>query len=274
VADKKQAPFCSDDVAPIYTPDPEMCRLPDQDLIGNTALAESLPETTESDTSTLGWAPSERRPGLLHMSHTSNDEEEYISAGVGLLHHEENGVAADVLDAQGQLGVYDGRIGARGNAQLAAVSTNTDSPVNMDAGVLRANGAIEAGENGFALGGTATVVEGGLTLGDATPDASDTMDTSVRLGASLGMGFQARGHWDDSDHDGVPESGFGFDVGPVSMDVRSEELGWVSNYLGDSYADLAGFGPQNSRGGSYTDADAYQERLDNAHWYTPWNWID
>jgi hypothetical protein len=239
-----------------------------------TVRAGDLARDGQSDTSTIGVAASNSRPGYIHASHTSGPGEEYVSAGGGLLHVDQPGVQADVISANGQLGVYDGRIGGRGNAQLVSVSTQTDSPVNVDAGVLRASGAIEAGENGYSLGGTANIIEGGVTLGDSTPDASDNMDTSVRLGAAAGLGFSARGHWADTDQDGVPESGFGFDVGPVSMDVRSEELGWVSNYLGDSYSDLAGHGPNSNRGGHYTDPDAYQERLDNMAWHKPWTWMD
>jgi len=228
----------------------------------------------ETNTSTIGVAASNSRPGYIHASSTSGPGEEYLSAGGGMLHVDQPGVQADVISSNGQLGVYDGRIGGRGNAQLVSVSTQTDSPVNVDAGVLRANGAIEAGENGYSFGGTASIIEGGVTLGDATPDASDNMDTSVRVGAAAGLGFSARAHWADSDDDGVPESGFGFDVGPVSMDVRSEKLGWVSNYLGDSYSDLAGHGPNSNRPGHYSDPDAHQEELDNMAWYKPWTWID
>ncbi|MEE2902398.1 MAG: hypothetical protein VYC39_08710 [Myxococcota bacterium] len=239
-----------------------------------TVRAGDLARDSQTNTSTVGWAANDRRPGYLHGSRTSSTSEEYVSAGGGLRHVNQPDLQADVISGNGQLGVYDGRIGARGDAQLVSVSTKTDSPLNVDAGVLRANGAIEAGEDGFTVGGSASIIEGGVTLGDATPDASDSSDTSVRLGAGAGLGLSARGHWADSDNDGVPESGFGFDIGPVSMDVRSESLGQVSNYLADSYSELAGHGPSQNRGGHYTNADAYQQRLDNMAWYKPWTWSD
>lgn len=239
-----------------------------------TVRAGDLARDSHSNTSTIGATPDNSRPGYLHASHTSGPGEENVSAGGGLLHVDQPGMQADVISSNAQLGVYDGRVGARGNAQLVSVSTQSDSPLNVDAGVLRANAAMEAGENGFSVGATASIIEGGVTLGDSTPDASDNMDTSVRLGAAAGLGFSARGHWADSDRDGVPESGFGFDIGPVSMDVRSERLGHVSNYLADSYSDLAGHGPNSNRGGHYTNAEAYQERLDNMAWYKPWTWTD
>jgi len=239
-----------------------------------TVRAGDLARDSQTNTSTVGWEASNKRPGYLHGSRTSSSSEEYVSAGGGLLHVNQPDLQADVVSGNGQLGVYDGRIGARGDAQLVSVSTKTDSPLNVDAGVLRANGAIEAGEDGFTIGGSASIIEGAVTLGDSTPEASDNTDTSVRLGAGAGLGFSARGHWADSDNDGVPESGFGFDIGPVSMDVRSERLGHVSNYLADSYSDLAGHGPSRNRGGYYTNAESYQRQVNNMRWYNPMSWMD
>jgi hypothetical protein len=78
------------------------------------------------------------------------------------------------------------------------------------------------------LGISATGVElsGDADVG-ANPNRND--DDSVRGALGIGEGFGVRAHYGDRDHDGVRELGFGCDVGPGTIDVRSEHLGQAFN---------------------------------------------
>jgi hypothetical protein len=51
----------------------------------------------------------------------------------------------------------------------------------------------------------------------------------ARLGVSAGVGYRGEVHHSDSDGDGIPELGFGFDAGPLSADLKSEALGGLWN---------------------------------------------
>jgi hypothetical protein len=48
-------------------------------------------------------------------------------------------------------------------------------------------------------------------------------DEHVRVGLSIGEGAAGRVHFGDRDDDGRNEYGFGFDAGPVSMDLKTED---------------------------------------------------
>lgn len=68
-----------------------------------------------------------------------------------------------------------------------------------------------------SVGAGANAMEGSMTVGDESG--------SVRMGLSEGVGAAARKHMVDIDGDGEMEtSGFGFDAGPVSFDVKSDMI--------------------------------------------------
>jgi hypothetical protein len=76
-----------------------------------------------------------------------------------------------------------------------------------------------AGTDGFGLGAQASV--GGFNIGAGTRGTET--DEYSKFGLSEGVGAAVRGNWGDTDGDGFREYGFGFDVGPVSVDMRSED---------------------------------------------------
>jgi hypothetical protein len=75
------------------------------------------------------------------------------------------------------------------------------------------------GTGGFNFGAQAAV--GGFNIGGGTR-GTDT-DEYNKIGLSEGVGAAVRGNWGDTDGDGFREYGGGFDVGPVSVDMRSED---------------------------------------------------
>ena len=75
------------------------------------------------------------------------------------------------------------------------------------------------GTGGFNFGMQAGV--GGANLTSATTGTST--DELAKVGLSEGVGAAARGFWGDGDHDGFREYGFGFDYGPLSVDLKTED---------------------------------------------------
>lgn len=78
------------------------------------------------------------------------------------------------------------------------------------------------GEKGVAAGATATLLGAGVTMGEFHAD--DTTEDQWRFGLSASAGGGVRLHGGDEDGDGFQELGFGFDSGPLSFDLRSEDL--------------------------------------------------
>jgi hypothetical protein len=75
------------------------------------------------------------------------------------------------------------------------------------------------GTGGFNFGAQAAL--GGFNIGGGTR-GTDT-DEYNKIGLSEGVGAAVRGNWGDTDGDGLREYGGGFDVGPVSVDMRTED---------------------------------------------------
>lgn len=92
------------------------------------------------------------------------------------------------------------------NLELGAGTASADAHLNP--------------ENGFSLGAQANAVEGAMEFGTK---GTGNQDKSARLGLSAGIGAALRGHWGDNDNDKLREYGFGFDLGPVSADIKSED---------------------------------------------------
>ncbi len=95
-----------------------------------------------------------------------------------------------------------------------------------------------AGESGFGFGAQASV--GGFNVGGGTTGTD--VDEYGKFGLSEGMGAAVRGSWGDTDHDGFREYGGGIDIGPVSLDMRTEDpLRAGARMLGNSFIPGVGF---------------------------------
>jgi hypothetical protein len=91
----------------------------------------------------------------------------------------------------------------------------------IEANALYAKANLNADEDGLIVGAQAILVEGAITTG--LNDAASNMDETTRIKAGLSVGVEFRGHWNDVDDDGYREYGVGTKVGPVSIDVTSED---------------------------------------------------
>jgi hypothetical protein len=112
---------------------------------------------------------------------------------------------------------YGGKLG--GGA--AKVDINKDEDISGDFGLGTGGAEASVGDDGFSLGASGNLVEGSITTGQPSDDSK--IDEQNRFGLSYGGGGAFRGHWDDKDNDGYREYGFGFDVGPVSADIKTED---------------------------------------------------
>jgi len=124
---------------------------------------------------------------------------------------------------------YGGKFG--GGALKGDV--NKDGEFSGDFGVGTGGVEASAGDDGFTLGATGNMLEGSVMT--APPSADSQIDEQSRFGLSWGGGMAGRGHWGDKDNDGYREYGFGFDAGPVSADIKTEDpLRTGSKFLMDT----------------------------------------
>ncbi len=126
--------------------------------------------------------------------------------------------------------------------------------LNLDVGLGTASADASINpDTGFSLGAQANIAEAAITAG--TTGTGDSDKTS-RFGLSEGVGAALRGHWGDRDKDGLREYGFGFDAGPVSVDLKTEDpLRDIGLGL------MPGFGPMLAQmlpGGNLTEGLANQ----------------
>lgn len=183
------------------------------------------------------------------------------NGGLGLAGLNYKDSNTSILSAEGGLGVMEGengskRYGLSASGGVVKQKTNINQLVNglfgegtmdpsivaeleLGAGTAGADAWVDP-ENGFSLGAQANAAEGAATFGTT---GTGNKDKTARFGLSAGVGAAARGHWGDSDGDGFREYGFGFDAGPFSVDVKSEDpirdfvLGSIpgASLLGDMY---------------------------------------
>lgn len=142
-----------------------------------------------------------------------------------------NGTSLDLASITGKAGELedDGSNwlwGAEGAGQVASgeLVFGHQNPLNLasvEGQLAQANAEVSGGEGGFTVGAGATAAGGAVTFGRLSANRSYD-DTQVRFGGGLGVGFTARGHWGDEDHDGVREDGFGLDIGVLSFDLKAE----------------------------------------------------
>jgi hypothetical protein len=88
---------------------------------------------------------------------------------------------------------------------------------------LSAEAEASVGKDGATLGAQASLGGAAITGGGGL-SSKRADDEQSRFGLGAGVGLAGRLHWSDEDKDGVREIGFGLDVGPLSLDARSEKL--------------------------------------------------
>jgi hypothetical protein len=96
-------------------------------------------------------------------------------------------------------------------------------PFGFDVGVLNADAGAYGNDTDASVGAYASLIGGGVTLGNK--------EHSARVGVAAGVGLSGRLHYGDADHDGARELGFGVDVGPFQFDMQSEYLGRAYNWV-------------------------------------------
>jgi len=153
---------------------------------------------------------------------------------------EEEEIQAEVLSGSAAAGIKEGQAGVSASGGLLGMRFDQPGELPFAAETNIARAAVDAsvGTSGFSFGAGASVVDAALELGDLEPDRGDSMDTSVRAGLGAGVGAAVRGHYADQDGDGIPETGLGADIGPVSIDVKSEALGRASNAITEDAVDV------------------------------------
>jgi hypothetical protein len=178
----------------------------------------------------LGWRPDrdpkkEVNPGYMHL--TANDYG--LKLGGGLHSGKINGNDADLLNANAKLGKFkngkDTRYGVKGDVNGVSLSSNNKGDLNGSIKALHGKVDAHCGNDGCTLGVGGSIIEGDVTVGDKIPTKDSKNDTSLKAGLGLGLGLGGRLHSGDKDGDGIRELGFGFDLGPVSFDMKSELLG-------------------------------------------------
>ena len=151
------------------------------------------------------------------------------------------GTSLDVVNVKAKAGkLGGGQKGFEGEANLIKFGPNyKDGKVRVDGGLFNASAASTIGKKGAKLEASASIMQGAIRVGDVNPNETDTQ---VRLGAGIGVGGRLEIHNDDTDGDGLKETGFGFEaefVGAVSVDIKSELPHKMQNAL-DSAIDSFG----------------------------------
>lgn len=175
-----------------------------------------------------GIEPSATDPGAY--AYQKHNEQGGVETGVGAFHGEGDidgmPFTDDILTADEKIGAWEDNGGTRYGYNLgggvAKMGFNKGGEVSGDvgAGTFGLDASVNP-DQGFSVGAQANLVEGSMTLGNFAE--GNNTDESLRLGLSAGEGAAVRGHWGDSDSDEHREYGFGFDVGPVSADIKTED---------------------------------------------------
>ena len=178
----------------------------------------------------MGWRqPGDNDPGGAYAYNKSNKDGTGVEFGAGAYHSQKDGNSVDIgpsINVKGgefDTGDGDTRWGWTGTATGSGGKGGAGLPGigKGDVGVGTASFDANIGTDGASLGVQANAVEGSLTAGDLSKDRNN--DETTRVGGSLGEGLSARLHWGDKDKDGFREYGFGFDAGPLSVDMKTED---------------------------------------------------
>ena len=149
-------------------------------------------------------------------------------AGIGLVSGPIGGGAeVDVLAANAHFGDGETTHGVMGEAAVASAEIAPGGelgPVGGSVEALTAEGSMYIGEDSASIGAGATLVGGSVAVGN--------QEHNAEVGLSAGVGLGGRAHYGDADSDGVNELGVGAEIGPVSVDVKSEVPHHVANAVG------------------------------------------
>lgn len=234
-----------EDFFPFFNPTPSMPAPSDEGFMPFHNPTPTLPPPG----TTYGTEPAGpgQAPGPYYYSKVNQQGGQ--EGGFGAFHGEGDiggvPVTDDLLGFNEKVGAWDEngstRYGFNANANVAKMTFNQGGDISGDvgAGTASADASFNP-DTGVSVGAQANIVEGSVTFG-APSNKSDT-DESVRFGLSEGVGAAGRLHWGDTDKDGNREYGFGFDAGPVSFDVKTEDP-LRTAAKGAAYGMLAPFGP-------------------------------
>jgi hypothetical protein len=175
-----------------------------------------------------GAEPSATDPGAY--AYQKHNAQGGVETGMGAFHGEGDiggvPVTDDILTVDEKTGAWEDNGGTRYGYNLgggvAKMGFNKGGPVSGDvgAGTFGLDASINP-DQGLSLGAQANIVEGSMTLGNFT--GGNNAEESARFGLSAGEGLAGRLHWGDSDNDQHREYGFGFDAGPFSADIKTED---------------------------------------------------
>lgn len=143
-----------------------------------------------------------------------------LDATVGR-HTTEEGTRYDIGTMQAQAGLFDADEGiAIGQHVNMTALGREDGVASTNVGQLSTDAHV--GNNGLALGVNVELANHSFEEG-ATPSA-DLVDHRVRVGMSVGEGLAIRSRWGgDADGDGMEETSIGADLGPLSVDIGTED---------------------------------------------------
>ena len=159
---------------------------------------------------------------------TTDEHGRTVGLGGGL--SMSDGEGGLVFGGRGHAGVLNGeeegkrRVGLKLNGGVASGVDAGGGEFNFMSGDLELSG----GEDGFTAGAGLTAMGWAVRDDQANPEETDELLT--RVGLSGGVGFGVRGHWADSDGDGLREYGAGMDLGLVTLDLKSE---WLAKKLAE-----------------------------------------
>ncbi len=110
--------------------------------------------------------------------------------------------------------------GAEGSVSVLDYNSTSTDGADATVAVGELSGEAYINDQEVRLGVEANFVEVEATFGEFDPYSSG--DSSVTFGASVGAGAGFSASTTDVDGDGLMETGFGFDLGPISFGYRSE----------------------------------------------------
>jgi hypothetical protein len=213
-------------------------------------LGETVIYSNETDANaeakTVGLHPSQSKYGPY--AHFSQADPVDFQTGLGLIHIEgDQQEKLDYVSVNGNIGIFGDpnkknmRGGLKADAQLFNGTTGNNGffggSLGLDGGLFGANAEQSIGQDGFTFGAQSYVTQGGVRIGDVSK--SEVNDEQLRVGGGVGLGASGRLHWGDQDDDGRKEIGFGFDAGPLSFDLKTEDPLLTTLKF---FAPIAGFG--------------------------------
>lgn len=215
-----------------------------QDLMNRIERAKSSLQEARNQLSDLrsevfGDKPSGKKPEVLYAFLETKPYGIEMGAGFASIKDAGTGIELDVLNADLKLGLLeDDKGNTRGGLKAGAgiwrskfdlvkglgafgVSTPANTALNLDVNAVSAGAEATAGTDGLTVGASASIMEGAIARGSSSAESST--DSTIRVGAGIGVGAVARGNWDDADHDGFKEVGYGIDVKFASLDFKTED---------------------------------------------------